>query len=135
MVITYVVSPMSYWLGRALINVEHIGLVNLIADRTGSCLNWCSTKSHPRPSAETVHAPSLSDPHVYVRQMCRSYRWFGIDWGNRALRIKWRKSHVRLDGRGRCCLKSANARDDLKWRLIGRAGKLLIDGAVCRVPD
>lgn len=31
MVIIYKVSPISYWLGRALIRVEHIGLVNLIA--------------------------------------------------------------------------------------------------------
>ncbi len=31
MIITYMVSPMSYWLGRALIRVDHIGLVNLIA--------------------------------------------------------------------------------------------------------
>lgn len=31
MIITYAVSPISYWLGRLLIRVEHIGLVNLIA--------------------------------------------------------------------------------------------------------
>lgn len=33
MVIIYKVSPISYWLGRALIRVEHIGLINLIAGR------------------------------------------------------------------------------------------------------
>jgi len=32
MVITYSVSPLSYWLGKALIDVAHIGLVNLIAE-------------------------------------------------------------------------------------------------------
>jgi len=31
MAIAYAVSPLSYWLGRALIDVDHIGLVNLIA--------------------------------------------------------------------------------------------------------
>jgi lipid-A-disaccharide synthase len=31
MVIVYKVSSLSYWIGRALIEVEHIGLVNLIA--------------------------------------------------------------------------------------------------------
>ncbi len=31
MVIVYRVSPISYWLGRALIRVPHIGLVNLVA--------------------------------------------------------------------------------------------------------
>lgn len=34
MVIIYKVSPLSYWLGRTLIHVRHIGLVNLIADRS-----------------------------------------------------------------------------------------------------
>lgn len=33
MVIIYQLSPISYWLGRFLIRVEHIGLVNLIAGR------------------------------------------------------------------------------------------------------
>ena len=33
MVIIYQLSPLSYWLGRFLIRVEHIGLVNLIAGR------------------------------------------------------------------------------------------------------
>jgi lipid-A-disaccharide synthase len=32
-IVTYVVSPMSYWLGRSLIRVEHIGLINLIAQK------------------------------------------------------------------------------------------------------
>jgi lipid-A-disaccharide synthase len=32
-VIIYKLSPVSYWLGRALVRVEHIGLVNLIAGR------------------------------------------------------------------------------------------------------
>lgn len=31
MVITYRLSPLSYWLGRRLIRVEHIGMVNIIA--------------------------------------------------------------------------------------------------------
>jgi lipid-A-disaccharide synthase len=33
MVIIYKVSPLSYWLGRALVRVNHIGLVNLIAGK------------------------------------------------------------------------------------------------------
>ena len=33
MVIIYKVSPVSYWLGRALIRVNHIGLINLIAGK------------------------------------------------------------------------------------------------------
>jgi len=33
MVIVYKVSPVSYWLGKAMIRVNHIGLVNLIAGR------------------------------------------------------------------------------------------------------
>ncbi len=33
MVILYRVSPLSYWLGRCMIRVEHISLVNLISGR------------------------------------------------------------------------------------------------------
>jgi len=33
MVIMYKVSPVSYWLGKALIRVRHIGLVNLVAGK------------------------------------------------------------------------------------------------------
>jgi lipid-A-disaccharide synthase len=33
MVIIYKVSKLSYWIGRALIHVDHIGLVNLVAGR------------------------------------------------------------------------------------------------------
>jgi lipid-A-disaccharide synthase len=33
MVIVYKVSPLSYWLGKRLINVKHIGIVNLIVQK------------------------------------------------------------------------------------------------------
>ena len=33
MVIIYKVSRLSYWIGRALIRVDHIGLVNLVAEK------------------------------------------------------------------------------------------------------
>ena len=33
MVIVYKVSLLSYWIGRALVHVNHIGLVNLVAGR------------------------------------------------------------------------------------------------------
>ena len=33
MVIIYKVSCLSYWIGRALIHVDHIGLVNLVAGK------------------------------------------------------------------------------------------------------
>jgi lipid-A-disaccharide synthase len=34
MVIIYRVSPLSYWVGKALIRVKHIGLVNLVAGKS-----------------------------------------------------------------------------------------------------
>jgi lipid-A-disaccharide synthase len=34
MVIIYKVSPITYWLGRSLVKVRHIGLVNIIAGKT-----------------------------------------------------------------------------------------------------
>ncbi|UCD32796.1 MAG: lipid-A-disaccharide synthase [Desulfobacterales bacterium] len=33
MVIIYKVSPISYWLGRIMVQVKHVGLVNIIAER------------------------------------------------------------------------------------------------------
>jgi lipid-A-disaccharide synthase len=34
MVIAYQVSPLSYWVGRAMIRVKWIGLVNIVAGRS-----------------------------------------------------------------------------------------------------
>jgi lipid-A-disaccharide synthase len=34
MVILYKVSPLTYWIGRLMAKVEHIGLVNLVAGET-----------------------------------------------------------------------------------------------------
>ena len=34
MVVVYKVSPLSYWVGRAFIHVDHISLVNIIAGKT-----------------------------------------------------------------------------------------------------
>ncbi|MCK4534853.1 MAG: hypothetical protein KAT81_04920, partial [Syntrophobacterales bacterium] len=34
MVIVYRVSPLTYLIGRAVVNIEHIGLVNIIAEKT-----------------------------------------------------------------------------------------------------
>ena len=36
MVIVYKVSFLSYWIGKALIQVDHIGLVNLVAGKRSS---------------------------------------------------------------------------------------------------
>jgi lipid-A-disaccharide synthase len=33
MVIVYKISPLSYWIGRALVRVDHIGMVNLVAEK------------------------------------------------------------------------------------------------------
>lgn len=64
MVITYVVSPISYWLGRALIKVDHIGLVNLIAqDRIVPEL--VQHEVTPNAIADAVHH-IVSDPQVYA---------------------------------------------------------------------
>jgi lipid-A-disaccharide synthase len=67
MVITYVVSPVSYWLGRSLISVEHIGLVNLIANRR-VVPELVQHEATPQAISETACA-ILSDPHAYAK-MC-----------------------------------------------------------------
>ena len=60
MVIVYKLSPLSYWLGRALIRVKYIGLVNLIADRE-IVPELLQAKASPDNIADTVHR-MLTDP-------------------------------------------------------------------------
>ncbi|MBW2368491.1 MAG: lipid-A-disaccharide synthase [Deltaproteobacteria bacterium] len=60
MVIVYKVKPVDYWLGRALIRVNHIGLANLIAEKeiAPELIQGAVT---PENIAETVRK-MLSDP-------------------------------------------------------------------------
>ena len=53
MIIIYKVSPLSYWLGRALIRVDHIGLVNLIAEER-VVPELIQAEANPEAIAETV---------------------------------------------------------------------------------
>ena len=52
-IIIYKVSPLSYWLGRAMIKVKHIGLVNLIAERE-IVPELIQDRASPELIAETV---------------------------------------------------------------------------------
>ncbi len=63
MVITYRVSPLSYLLGRLMIKVEHIGLVNLIAGRR-LVPELVQHQVTGKEIARQVHS-LLSDPGVY----------------------------------------------------------------------
>jgi lipid-A-disaccharide synthase len=60
MVIIYKLSPVSYWIGRALIRVKHIGLVNLIAGK-GLVPELIQGQASPQNIADTVHS-MLADP-------------------------------------------------------------------------
>jgi lipid-A-disaccharide synthase len=67
-IITYAVSPMTYWLGRALIRVDHIGLVNLIA---GKRIVPELVQGEATPGAICDEAYALmSDPARYT-QVCQ----------------------------------------------------------------
>jgi lipid-A-disaccharide synthase len=68
MVITYVVSPLSYRLGKVLVSVAHIGLVNLIADRR-IVPELVQQEATPQAICEAARS-ILSDPKVYA-DMCR----------------------------------------------------------------
>jgi lipid-A-disaccharide synthase len=59
MVIIYKVSPASYWLGRAMVRVKHIGLVNLIAGKE-IVPELLQDKASPRKIADKVYE-MLSD--------------------------------------------------------------------------
>jgi lipid-A-disaccharide synthase len=68
MIVTYVVSPLSYLLGRALIRVEHIALVNLIAQKriVTELIQHEVTAEAICDDAYTL----ISDPEKYAR-VCR----------------------------------------------------------------
>jgi len=53
MVIVYKVSPLSYWLGKRLIKVKHIGIVNLIAQKE-LLPELIQDNASPQTIAETV---------------------------------------------------------------------------------
>jgi len=52
-IIIYKVSPLSYWLARALVRVEHIGLVNLVAGEK-LAPELIQEEANPRRIAETA---------------------------------------------------------------------------------
>lgn len=60
MVIIYKVSPLSYWLGKRLIKVKHIGIVNLIVQKE-LLPELIQDSASPQTIAETVTA-MISDP-------------------------------------------------------------------------
>ena len=66
-IITYMVSPTSYWLGRALIRVDHIGLVNLIAKKR-IIPELVQHQVSPQAICETA-VQLLADPVAYMT-MC-----------------------------------------------------------------
>lgn len=68
MVIIYTVSPLSYWLGRKLIEVEHIGLVNLIAQKR-AVPELVQKEATPEAVKNAAYA-YLSDPDAYAK-VCR----------------------------------------------------------------
>ena len=55
MVIVYKVSPLSYWLGKRLIKVKHIGIVNLIVQKE-LLPELIQDNASPQTIAETVSA-------------------------------------------------------------------------------
>ena len=63
MVIVYKVSPLSYWLGKRLINVKHIGIVNLIV-RKRLLPELIQHDASPQAIAETI-LQMINNPRRY----------------------------------------------------------------------
>ena len=64
-VIIYKISPLSYWLGKRLIKVDHIGIVNLIAGKT-LLPELIQDDASPRRIADTI-VDLIRDPHGLER--------------------------------------------------------------------
>lgn len=65
MIILYKVSWLSYWIGKALVQVDHIGLVNLVAGRT-IAPEFIQKEVNPRKIADEAFR-ILKDPLVNQR--------------------------------------------------------------------
>ena len=65
MVIVYIVSPISYWLGKRLISVKHIGIVNLIVQKRLLPELIQADVSPANIASETIHL--LDDPQTYMQ--------------------------------------------------------------------
>ncbi|MCX8118809.1 MAG: lipid-A-disaccharide synthase [Desulfobacterota bacterium] len=65
MVIVYKVSRLSYWIGRALIRVRHIGLVNLVAGEE-IAKELIQDEAHPERIAKEA-LRLLNDPRLYAQ--------------------------------------------------------------------
>lgn len=65
MVILYKVSRFTYWVGRALIRVKHIGLVNLVAGRE-IAKELIQDEAHPERVAEEA-LRLLKNPQLYAQ--------------------------------------------------------------------
>lgn len=71
MIIIYKVSPLSYWLGKIMISVKNIGLVNLIAGRE-IVPELLQNKASPENVADTAVA-MLNDPSGLERMSSKLY--------------------------------------------------------------
>jgi lipid-A-disaccharide synthase len=69
MIIIYRVSLLSYWVGRALIRVDHIGLVNLVAEKE-IAPELIQKDAHPQRIADEAFR-ILRDP-ILSRKMSES---------------------------------------------------------------
>ncbi len=78
MVIVYKVSLLSYWIGRALIQVDHIGLVNLVAGK-GIVPELIQEDVNPQRIAEEA-LRILRDP-ILCRRMTESMAGSVRAWG------------------------------------------------------
>jgi lipid-A-disaccharide synthase len=65
MVIVYRVSLLSYWIGRAMVQVDHIGLVNLVAGK-GIAPELIQNNVNPKRIADEA-LRILRDPCLYRR--------------------------------------------------------------------
>jgi lipid-A-disaccharide synthase len=65
MVIVYRISPVSYMLGRALIRIDHIGLVNIIA-KERIVPELIQNEANPSKIAQTV-GHMINDPEALIR--------------------------------------------------------------------
>ena len=124
-VIVYKVSPISYWLGRALIRVKHIGLVNLIAGRQ-VMPELIQDQATPEHIADTVLG-MLATP-AGLSGLREEMRGIRLQLGGSGASQRVADIALGMLGRG-AVMTAARPRPPiaLRWRLTGILGKALVD--------
>ena len=123
LVIVYKVAPLTYWVGRAVVRVPYLGMINLLAEREiapGVPARCGAARAHCRGNAASARRRQRDADSAVGR--------FGLGWcRSSAVGTRRRRRQRRYWG----CLRSAKAKPDACVHRIPRSQVALGNALVC----